>query len=140
MTVVTEVSDVIRVPDSGSKSFTADLRPVRTVESFVDGPGPVDASAVFAVFAKQAGEGIAQVGVASPRSLRSGLITVERAAAVVTYESVQQVETGFTYRCGGVAVSGVVRSWRRPRSGIMQCDAKKPPAVDVVREVAALAC
>ena len=136
--VVTEVSDVIR--STRGKPFTADLRLVRTVVPSVEASEPVDSAAVFAQFAKQAGPAIAPLNEASPREGTSGEFTVDKAGAMVTYESVQEVKASFTYRCGDVAVSGVVRSWGRPRTGIMQCDDSKPPTAEVVREVAALAC
>jgi hypothetical protein len=136
--VVTDVSDVINA--RRGTPFTAALRPVRTVVPAVEASGPVDAAAVFAEFAKQAGPAIAPLDEASPREATSGLLTVDGNGAMVTYQSVQRVESSFTYRCGTVAVSGVVSSWARPRSGIMRCDNPKQPAVDIVTQVAALAC
>jgi len=136
--VVTEISDVIR--SSRGKSFTAGLRPVHTVTPSVDASGAVDTTAVFAEFAEKAGPDIAPLGEASPREGTSGRFTVEAAGAMVTYESVQRVEASFTYRCGNATVSGVVTSWGRPRTGIMQCDDPKQPTAEIVTEVAALAC
>ncbi|MET8152044.1 hypothetical protein ACIBSW_40395 [Actinoplanes sp. NPDC049668] len=100
----------------------------------------VDATFVFAEFAKQAGPDVAQIGETSPRADPSGQFNVEGPGAMVVYESVRRVEASFTYRCGGVATSGVVSSWGQSRTGIMQCDSKKPQTADVVKEVTALAC
>lgn len=137
--VVTGISGMTRVDRVGT-SFTAELRPVRSVMPAVEAPDTVDAAFVFAEFAKRAGPDVAPVGEVSPQETTSGRWTVEGTGAMVVYESVRLVEASFTYRCRGVAVSGVVRSWGQSRNGIMQCDSKKPPPADVVREASALAC
>jgi hypothetical protein len=138
--VVTDVSGTTRVDRAGKTSFTAVLRPVRSVTPAVEAPGAVDATLVFAEFAKQAGPGLAPIGEPSPHEKTSGQWTVDGTGTMVVYESVRLTEASFTYRCRGIAVSGVVRSWGRSGAGIMQCDSKNPPSAEVVREVTALSC
>jgi hypothetical protein len=138
--VVTEVSDVTHVTSPGGGPVDSEMRPVRSVVPVVETKGAVDAKFVFAEFAKQAGPDVAQIGETSPRADTSGSIIVEGPGAMVIYEAVRRVEASFTYRCRGVAASGVVSSWGQSRSGIMQCDGKTTQTADVVKEVAALAC
>jgi hypothetical protein len=138
--VVTGVSGVTRVDRAGKTSLSAELRPVRSVMPAVDAPDSVDAAFVFAAFAKKAGPDIAAIGEVSPHGDAGGRWTVEGAGAMVVYESVRLTEASFTYRCRGVAVNGMVRSWGQARNGIMQCDSTTWRAVEVVRKVSALAC
>ena len=138
--VVTEISDVTKVSSTSGGSFTSELRPVRSVVPAVEVTGSVDATFVFAEFAKQAGPDVAQIGEASPHGEASGQWTVGGAGAMVVFESVRRVEASFTYRCAGAVISGVVRSWGQSRTGILQCDLKKPQTAEVATEVAALAC
>jgi len=137
---VTGVSGITRIDSGGKSSFTAELRPIRSVMPAVEGPKNVDAAFVFAEFAKQAGPDIAPIGEVSPHEEPGGKWTVEGAGAMVVYESVRLTEASFTYRCRGVAIDGVVRSWGQARTGIMQCDSTKSQSVEVVRKVSALAC
>ncbi|UQU64654.1 hypothetical protein COUCH_37940 [Couchioplanes caeruleus] len=136
--MATDVSGVVK--SSRGKPFTAELRPVRTVVPSVQASDGVDATAIFAKFAQQAGPAIAPLNEPSPHEDASGQFTVDGDGEMVTYESVQLVEASFTYRCGDTVVSGVVSSYARPRTGIMQCDSAKRPTADIVKEVAALAC
>ena len=138
-TVITEISDVTRVR-RGDKPFVTKLRPVRSVVPAVDGAGVVDATFVYATFAQKVGPGVAEVGEESPREVESGEVSVSGGGAIVVYTSVQLVEASFTERCTGIATSGVVRSWTRSRTGLMQCDLKPQRTDDVVNEAVALAC
>jgi hypothetical protein len=138
-TVITEISDVTRVR-RGDKPFVTTLRPVRSVMPAVEGEGVVDAALVYETFAQKVGPGLADVGEESPREKVSGEVSVSGGGAIVVYTSVQLVEASFTQRCAGVATSGVVRSWTRSRTGIMQCDLKPQRTDDVVTEAVALTC
>ncbi|GAA2521238.1 hypothetical protein Ahu01nite_082440 [Winogradskya humida] len=129
-----------RVNGSGGGTFPAQLRPVREVTPAVEAAGAVDEARIFAEFAKRVGPDAAQIGETSPSGETNGQFTVDGAGAMVAFESVRRVEASFTYRCGAEATSGVARSWEQSRTGIMQCDAKKPRTEDVVLEVKALAC
>jgi len=106
----------------------------------VEGAGVVDPTSVYAEFAQKAGAGIAQIGEEPPHDDVSGQVSVSAAGAMVVYTSVQTMETSYTERCGGAATSGVVSSWARPRTGIMQCDLKPQRTDDVVTEAVALSC
>lgn len=138
--VVTDVSGTTQIDRAGKTSFTAELRPVRSVIPAVEAPDTVDATSVFAEFAKRAGPDVAPIGEVSPREKTNGQWTVEATGAMVVFESVRLTEASFTYRCRDVAVSGVVRSWGQSRTGIMKCDSKTSQLAEVVREVSALAC
>jgi hypothetical protein len=138
--VVTEISDVTHVTSPGGGPVDTAMRPVRSVVPAVETKGAVDAKFVFAEFAKQAGPDVAQIGETSPLADPSDAVSVGGPGAMVLYEAVRRMEASFTYRCGGVTASGVVSSWGHSRSGILQCDSKKPQTGDVVKEVTALAC
>jgi hypothetical protein len=116
--VVTEVSNTTRISDPGGGPVAAELRPVRSVVPAVEATSAVDTTFVFAEFAKQAGPDVAQIGETSPRADTSGQFTVNGPGEMMVYESVRRVEASFTYRCGGVATSGVVSSWGQSRTGI----------------------
>jgi len=139
-TVVTQVSDVTTIDDPHGGSFTAKMRPVRTVTPSVVVEGTVDPATVFAAFVEKAGEDVAPLGHVPERDGMSGLVTIAGPGAIVVYESVRVIEASFTYRCGKQATSGVVNSWRREATGLVQCDLKKQKTVDVVVETVALAC
>jgi hypothetical protein len=136
-TAITEISDATRV--RGNTPFVAKLRPVRTVVPAVEGEG-VDATYVFDAFVRKVGPDVARMGEQSPHDATSDQWSLSAAGVAVVYTSVQIVEASFTERCGGVAASGVVRSWQRSRSGIMRCDLKPQATGDVVAEAVALAC
>ncbi|MEU4218698.1 hypothetical protein [Actinoplanes sp. NPDC026623] len=136
--MITEISDVTRV--RRDTPFVTRLRPVRSVVPAVEGAGVVDATSVFAAFARKVGPDAGRLGEESPREEAPGQWTLAASGAAVTYTSVQIVEASFTERCGDVAASGVVTSWDRSRSGIMQCDLKPQGTEDVVKEAVALAC
>jgi hypothetical protein len=138
-TVITEISDVTHVR-RGDPPFDTKLRPVRSVVPAVEGAGVVDATFVYATFAQKAGPGAAEIGEESPREGTSGEVSVSGGGAIVVYTSVQLVEASFTERCGGIATSGVVRSWTRSRTGLMQCDLKPQRTDDVVKEAVSLTC
>lgn len=138
-TVITEISDPTHVR-RGDPPFSTTLRPVRSVVPAVEGAGVVDATLIYDTFAQKVGPGVAQIGEESPREGVSGEVSGSAVGALVVFTSVQLVEASFTERCGGVATSGVVRSWTRSRTGIMKCDLKPQLTDDVVKEAVALTC
>jgi len=138
-TVITEISDPTRVR-RGDPPFVTKLRPVRNVVPAVEGTGVVDATLVYTTFAQKTGPGVAQIGEESPHEGVSGEVSFSGTGAIVVYTSVQLVEASFTERCGGIATSGVVRSWTRARTGIMQCDLKPQSTEDVLKEAVPLTC
>ena len=137
--VVTEISDIKLVRGKKDPSFVLKLRPVRRITPAVDAIGAVDKTAVYSAFLKKAPIAM-PLGEVSPLEGTSGSITAGGPGALVTFESVERVEASFTQRCGGVAASGVVTSWQKPGSTLIQCDSKQKPNKDVWKEAVALAC
>lgn len=137
--VITEISETKTVRGKNDNSFALKLRPIRQITSDVNSWELVDKSAVYSAFLKKVPVAV-PLGQASPLAGMSGTITAGGPGVLATFESVERVEAAFTHRCGGSSVSGVVTSWQKPGSALIQCDSKQKPNTDTWKEAVALTC